>query len=195
MSTVDTRQDIIVAGVGGQGILTLSGLIGEAALRKGLHVKQSEVHGMAQRGGAVVSHLRISSRPIASDLIEFGAAHLILAMEPMEGLRYLPYARQDAAIVTNRNPVRNTPAYPDLEKILARINRWPKRLVVDAEKLARDAGNIRAVNSVMLGAAAPFLAIPGDDLREEIAQFFARKGADVVGQNLKAFELGRAAAG
>jgi indolepyruvate ferredoxin oxidoreductase, beta subunit len=190
-----TKQDIIVAGVGGQGILTLSGLIGSAAVSVGLYVKQSEVHGMAQRGGSVVSHLRLSKQPIASDLIELGAADLILAMEPMEGLRYLPYARPDAALVTNQNPVRNIRGYPDIEKVLARVRQWGRHAILDAEKLARQAGNARAVNSVMMGAASPFLLVKPDDLRAEIDKVFRSKGQGVVDQNLSAFDLGRGVAG
>jgi indolepyruvate ferredoxin oxidoreductase, beta subunit len=189
------KQDIIIAGVGGQGILTIAALIGGAAIRRGLHIKQSEVHGMAQRGGAVLTHLRLSSDPIASDLIPHGQADVLLAMEPMEGLRYLPFARRESVLVANRNPVKNVPAYPDLEKILARVREWPKNLVLDAEKLAREAGNVRAVNSVMLGAASGFLLIPPDVLRGCVGDFFARKGQAVVDQNLKAFDSGVAAAG
>ncbi|MFH0953221.1 MAG: indolepyruvate oxidoreductase subunit beta [Verrucomicrobiota bacterium] len=192
---MSARQDIIIAGVGGQGILTVAGVIGAAAVHRGLYVKQSEVHGMAQRGGAVVSHLRLSERPIASDLIPRGTGHLILSMEPMEALRYLPFVHREAALVTNQNPVRNVPAYPDLGKILARVRQWPRHVIVDAEKLARQAGNVRAVNSVMLGAAAPFLMVPAEALVEQIAEFFTAKGEEVVAMNIKAFELGRAAAG
>jgi indolepyruvate ferredoxin oxidoreductase beta subunit len=192
--TAQTHQDIIVAGVGGQGILTICGIIGVAALAKGLRVKQSEVHGMAQRGGAVVSHLRLSAQPIASDLIPFGSAHMILSMEPMEALRYLPYARRDAALVTSRNPVRNIAGYPDEKVIEARLKEWPHHVILDAEKLARQAGTARAVNSVMLGAASAFLMIPEADVRACVEQFFERKGRDIMDKNLAAFDLGRAAA-
>ena len=189
-----THQDIIIAGVGGQGILTICGIIGMAALAKGLRVKQSEVHGMAQRGGAVVSHLRLSVQPIASDLIPFGSAHMILSMEPMEALRYLPYARRDAVLITNRNPMRNIVGYPDEKVIEARLKEWPHPVILDAEKLARQAGTARAVNSVMLGAASAFLMIPETDVRAGVERFFERKGRDLVAKNLTAFDLGRAAA-
>ncbi len=190
----DRQQDIIVAGVGGQGILTISGLIGTAAVAEGLSVKQSEVHGMAQRGGAVVSHLRLSGKPIASDLIPEGAAHLILAMEPMEGLRYLSLAQREAVLVVNKNPVKNVAGYPDIERILARVREWPQHVIVDAESLAKHAGHVRAVNSVMLGAAAPFLVIPPEVLRAGVEQFFTRKGPEIVKMNLKAFDAGWMAA-
>ncbi len=186
------QQDIIIAGVGGQGILTITTIIDLAALAKGLHVKQSEVHGMAQRGGAVVCHLRLSSEPIASDLISFGTAQLILAMEPMEGLRYLPYLRKDGVLVANQNPVRNIPAYPDMEPIMKRIKSWPRYVILDAEKLARQAGHIRTVNSVILGATSAFLVVRPEELKAEVSAFFDRKGPAVVKQNLTAFDLGRA---
>lgn len=184
-------EDIIIAGVGGQGILTIAALIGAAAVEAGLRVKQSEVHGMAQRGGSVVSHLRLSRTEIHSDLIAHGTAHLVLAMEPMESLRYLVHARRDAAVVTNSGPVRNVPGYPDVEAILRRVQEWPRHVMVDAEKLAREAGNIRATNSVMLGAASPFLLLPPEAFRAQIEKFFRRKGDAVVDLNLRAFDAGR----
>lgn len=189
-----TAQDIIVAGVGGQGILSLAAVLCSAAVRRGLHVKQSEVHGMAQRGGAVVSHVRLSSAPIASDLIPFGLASLLVALEPMEGLRYLPYLRPDALIVINRTCVRNLAQYPDEEALAQRIRSWARHVLLNADQLAREAGMARAVNSVMLGAAADHLIIGADELRNELELFFAAKGADIVEKNLKAFDLGRAAA-
>ena len=188
-----THQDILIAGVGGQGILTIAGIIGTAALERGLHVKQSEVHGMAQRGGAVVSHLRLSEQPIASDLIGRGRADLLLAMEPMEGLRHLPYLKHDGVLVANSVPVRNLKSYPAMENLIAHIARWQKRRILDAEALARKAGTVRAVNSVLLGAASPFLMIPAEAIRDAVASFFDYKGADVVEKNLLAFDLGRAA--
>lgn len=189
--TAQTQQDIIVAGVGGQGILTIGAIIGGAALAKGLRVKQSEVHGMAVRGGSVVSHLRLSTQPISSDLIPLGAAHMILSMEPMEALRYLPYARRDAVLVTSRNPVRNINGYPDEKVIEIRIKEWPHHVILDAEKLARQAGTVRAVNSVILGAASAFLMVSEVDMRAFVEQFFERKGRDIVDKNLAAFDMGR----
>ena len=189
-----THQDILIAGVGGQGILTIAGIIGTAAIERGLHVKQSEVHGMAQRGGAVVSHLRLSERPIASDLIGRGRADLLLAMEPMEGLRHLPWLKHDGGVlVANSVPVRNIKPYPATENLLAHIDRLQQRRILDAEALARKAGTVRAVNSVLLGAASPFLMIPTEVIRDAVGRFFERKGATVVEQNLMAFDLGKEA--
>lgn len=189
-----TAQDIIVAGVGGQGILSLAAILCSAAVRRGWHVKQSEVHGMAQRGGAVVSHVRLSSEQIASDLIPFGQASLLVALEPMEGLRYLPYVRPDAVVIVNETPVRTTAQYPDENALFQRIRSWRRHVLLNADQLAREVGTARAVNSVMLGAAADHLIVSADELRRELESFFAAKGADIVGKNLKAFDLGRAAA-
>jgi indolepyruvate ferredoxin oxidoreductase beta subunit len=189
-----THQDILIAGVGGQGILTIAGIIGTAAIERGLHVKQSEVHGMAQRGGAVVSHLRLSERPIASDLIGRGQVDLLLAMEPMEGLRHLPWLRPDGIVIANSVPIRNLETYPPVENLIVHLDRLQKRRILDAEALARKAGTVRAVNSVLLGAASSFLMIPAEVIRDAVAEFFDYKGAGVVEKNLMAFDLGRAAA-
>lgn len=187
------RQDIIIAGVGGQGLLTIAGTIAAAALADGLTIKQSEVHGMAQRGGSVVSHLRLAGHPIASDLIPHGAAHLMLATEPMESLRYLPYLSQGAWIVTSRHPFKNIANYPPLEDLLTEIQRWPHHRLIDADTLARQAGLPRAVNIVMLGAVADLLLVPAEKLRVQLERHFARKGAEAVAKNLHAFDLGQAA--
>jgi indolepyruvate ferredoxin oxidoreductase beta subunit len=98
------KTDIILAGVGGQGILSIAAVIGSAAVEENLFIKQTEVHGMSQRGGDVQSHLRISDQAIASDLIPLGRADLIISLEPMEALRYLPYLKKDVWIVTKSKP-------------------------------------------------------------------------------------------
>ncbi|HBA85878.1 MAG TPA: indolepyruvate oxidoreductase subunit beta [Verrucomicrobia bacterium] len=188
------KQDIIIAGVGGQGLLTIAGVIGATALKAGLNVKQSEVHGMAQRGGAVVSHLRLSSQPIASDLAPEGSAHLLLSTEPMEALRYLPLLRQDAWLVSNKNPVQNISAYPSLEALWKRIGEWPHPMLLDADELARSADVRRASNVVMLGAASVFIPLSHERMKDEIRSIFDRKGSAIVEKNINAFDLGRAAA-
>ena len=185
------KQDIVIAGVGGQGLLTIANVIGSAALKAGLNVKQSEVHGMAQRGGSVVSHLRLSSGPIASDLTPDGSGHLLLATEPMEALRYLPLLRKDAWLVSNKNPVQNIKHYPSLLGILKRNEERPSHLLLDADALAREADARKASNIVMLGAASVFILLPLEALREEIRRIFARKGAAIVEKNINAFDMGR----
>ncbi len=188
------KNDLILAGVGGQGILTIAAIVGEAAVRRGLHVKQSEVHGMAQRGGAVVAHLRVASGTIYSDLIAPGSADVVLAVEPMEALRQLPALRAGGVLLANSQPVRNLPDYPDLEALLGYLRGLPRSLVIDADGLAREAGSARAMNMVMLGALSPFLDLPETALTEAVAEAFARKGGEVVAANLRAFAAGRAAA-
>ncbi len=187
------KHDIVLAGVGGQGILTIAAIIGEAAVRQGLHVKQSEVHGMAQRGGAVLAHFRLSSEPIHSDLIAAGSADVVLAVEPMEALRQAESLAPRGVILANSRPVRNIGDYPELDDILAALRAFPLNVVIDAEQMAQDAGNARAMNMVMLGAVSPFLDFPDEFLATTIRDVFARKGPDVVAVNLKAFAAGREA--
>ena len=111
------KRDIILSGVGGQGILSIATVIGRAALAEGLQIKQAEVHGMSQRGGDVQSNLRISSSAIRSDLIPRGAADLIVSMEPMEALRYLPWLADDGWVITGITPLINIPNYPEGEAL------------------------------------------------------------------------------
>jgi indolepyruvate ferredoxin oxidoreductase beta subunit len=184
------RLNIILAGVGGQGILTIASVINHAAIRKGLHVRQAEVHGMSQRGGAVQSHLRISAKKIYSDLISRGTSHLILSVEPLEALRYLPYLSPGGKVVTATDPVINMQGYPDLEAIFAELHRTDKPLLVCAAEHARHAGNIRTSNMVMLGAAAPYTGITPEDLETGIERLFLKKGADIVDMNIRAFRKG-----
>ncbi len=188
------QQDIVIAGVGGQGLLTIANLIGGAALKRGLNIKQSEVHGMAQRGGSVVSHLRLSEKPIASDIIPEGTASLLIATEPMEALRYLPWLKADAWLISNRNPVQNTAKYPSVEALHRRIQEWPRHILLDADALAQEADARRAANVVILGMASFVLSFSPDELREQIRVMFDRKGPSIVEKNINAFDLGISAA-
>jgi len=186
------KRDIILAGVGGQGLLALAAIIGEAATRLGLHVKQAEVHGMAQRGGVVQSHLRFADRPIPSPLVPEGAADLILSLEPMEALRYLPYMAPDGAIVASSAPFVNIPDYPEATTVLAELEASGRARLIDAPSLAKEAGALQAANIVMLGAGAPFLEIAEDALLDAVDRFFAAKGKKVIDTNRRAFRLGLA---
>lgn len=189
------KTDMILAGVGGQGILSIAAALGSAALTNNLYIKQAETHGMSQRGGDVQSHLRISDRPIHSDLIARGKADLILSVEPMEALRYLPYLKQDGYVVTNSIPFVNIPDYPDTEELMHTLEALPHRIIIDADTLAKEkAGNIRAGNFVMLGAASPFIEIPFEYIEEGIRAIFSRKGEAIISMNLKALHAGREAA-
>jgi len=188
------KQDIILAGVGGQGILSIAFVIDSAALEDGLRLKQAEVHGMAQRGGAVTSHLRLSRGPIWSDLVPKGKADLILSVEPLEALRYLDYLTPQGKVVTSSAPYKNIPDYPEVGLVLAKLREFPSSVVIDSEKLAKEAGSSRAQNIVMLGAASPFLIIKEESLKKYVEVLFKARGETIVQTNLKAFELGRAAA-
>lgn len=185
------RSNIILAGVGGQGILSIAATIGIAALENNLHLKQAEVHGMSQRGGAVQSHLRISENEIASDLIPLGKADLIISVEPMESLRYLPWLSGSGWLVTNTTPFVNIPDYPDMKELLAEIEKLPNHIAINADEIARQVKSPRSSNIVMLGAASPFLDIPYESLEIGIKKIFGRKGEKIVQLNIEALKSGR----
>ncbi len=185
------KKDIILGGVGGQGILTIATTIGTAALLEGLYLKQSEVHGMSQRGGDVQAHLRLSSNPIASDLIAAGKADMVISIEPMESLRYVNMLNKNSGwLITSMNPFNNIPDYPAIEEILKEIWKLPRYITIDAEKTAKDAGSIRAANIVILGAATPFIGLKYESLEQAIRNIFAKKGKDIINLNLKALKMG-----
>ncbi len=188
------KCDIVLAGVGGQGVLSLAMAIASGAMEEELFVKQAEVHGMAQRGGAVMATLRLSDREIASDLIPRGTASMILSMEPMESLRYLAYLAPQGTLITSTNPVLNIPDYPDINELVGKIRSLPRAICIDAEKLARSAGSVRATNMVMVGAAMRLLPIKHETMEAAVRAIFARKGDDIVGINLRALRAGRDAA-
>ena len=165
------KADIILCGVGGQGILSIATIIGEAAMNENLYIKQAEVHGMSQRGGDVQSNLRISSDPIASDLIAKGTADVIISMEPMEALRYLPFLKSDGWVITSSTPFVNIPNYPDMEVIKADLAKLPNVIMLDIEQKAKDAGIARSANVILLGAAQKALGIEYDKLEEAMAVF------------------------
>jgi len=185
------KSDIILAGVGGQGILSIAATIGMAALENNLHLKQSEVHGMSQRGGSVQSHLRISDKPISSDLIPVGQANIIISVEPMESLRYLNYLIIDGWVVTNSKPFLNIPDYPELDKVLNEIKSLKNHVLLDADKIAREIKSARSSNMVILGAASPFIDIPYENMESGIRKIFGRKGEEIVNLNIDALKAGR----
>ena len=185
------KQDIILAGVGGQGILSIAYVIDNAALKQGLSFKQAEVHGMAQRGGAVQSHLRLSNDPIFSDLIPKGGADMILSVEPLESIRYFDYLASDGIVVTSSSPFVNIPNYPEIDEILSKVQNVPKNIIVDSAKLAQEAGFARAQNMVMLGAASAHLILQEENLKKFIRELFQARGDKVVDINIRAFDLGR----
>lgn len=188
------KCDIILAGVGGQGILSIAATIGLAAVEQNLFLKQAEVHGMSQRGGDVQSHLRLSDSEIFSDLIPHGGADLIISVEPMEALRYLPWLSESGWLVTNSVPFVNISDYPEVGEVLAELNWAGNTIVLDADGIARDLGSARSGNMVILGAASSFISMPFTALEDAVRKMFGRKGEEVVEVNLKALRAGRDAA-
>lgn len=187
------KTDIILCGVGGQGILSIATIIGEAAMKENLYIKQAEVHGMSQRGGDVQSNLRISSNPINSDLIALGGADVIISMEPMEALRYLPFLNKNGWIITSSAPFVNIPNYPDMETIKADYKKLDHVIMIDIELMAKENNVPRSANVILLGAAQKALGIEYDKLEAAIQRVFARKGEAIVEQNIKALAIGKAA--
>ncbi len=185
------KTDIILCGVGGQGILSIATVIGEAAMNENLLIKQAEVHGMSQRGGDVQSNLRISDKPIASDLIAKGGADVIISMEPMEALRYLPFLHADGWVITSASPFVNIPNYPDMTVVERDLKALPHVIMLDIEQLAKDNGVPRSANMILLGAAQKALHIEYDKLEAAIQRVFARKGEAVVAANVKALAIGK----
>ncbi len=187
--------DIILSGVGGQGVLSVAAVISRAAIKEGFTIRQSEVHGMSQRGGAVVAHMRLSRSEIASDLIPKGKADFVLSMEPLESLRYVEYLKPDGKLITSSKPYMNIPNYPEIEGVLDKIHALPHRIVIDAEQLAKEAGSSRVVNMVLVGALAKELPIKDESLQAAVEDLFSRKGEKIVKINIKAIEKGKKAGG
>lgn len=188
------KTDIILSGVGGQGILSIAAVIGMAAIDNDLYVKQAEVHGMSQRGGAVQSHLRISDQPLHSDLIPMGSCDMILSVEPMESLRYLPWLSENGWLVTNSKPFVNIGDYPDTKQLYEEIGRIENSLLIDADTIAAEIGTKKVSNIVMLGAASFWLGMAFGSLENSIRAIFGRKGEELVRLNIKALNAGKTAA-
>jgi len=184
------KTNIILAGVGGQGILSIATILGAAALKENLYIKQAEVHGMSQRGGDVQSNLRISSDPIHSDLIAMGDADIIVSLEPMEALRYVHYLKPTGWIVTNTVPFVNIPNYPEQGEIEKALADWPNVVAFDMEEVAKECASARSSNMVLLGACAPFINIESEKIEDGIRSVFGRKGDAIVEANINAFRAG-----
>jgi len=191
MNSFSMKNDIILAGVGGQGILSIAAAIGLAALENNLYFKQSEVHGMSQRGGDVYSHFRLSDKPVLSDLIPHGKASLIISVEPMESLRYLPWLSKQGWLVTNSSPYINITDYPPVEEILAEIRKIKNHKILDADTMAKEAGSSKSMNMVILGAASHYIDLPFTDLENAVRKMFSKIGVEMVEINIKALRAGR----
>jgi indolepyruvate ferredoxin oxidoreductase, beta subunit len=189
------KNDIILSGVGGQGILSIASAIGLAAVANNIYLKQAEVHGMSQRGGDVQSHLRLSDKPVWSDLIPYGNADLIISVEPMESLRYLPWLSKNGWVVTNSTPFINIDGYPPVEDVLEEIKKIKNHVIIDADSIAKNSGSVRSGNMVILGAASPHINMPFESLENAVRKLFESKGEEVVETNLKALKAGRESTG
>ena len=189
------KIDIILCGVGGMGALSSAAIISKAALEMVMYMKQAETHGMSQRGGDVQSHLRLSDQPIASDLIPEGECDIILSVEPMEALRYLPFLNRETGwVITNQNPFVNIPNYPEHEAVLAEVRKVKNHILFDADKIAKEVNNPKGTNMVVLGAASKYLGIDIEKLEAAVRSNFARKGDAVIDANIAALRAGRAVA-
>jgi indolepyruvate ferredoxin oxidoreductase, beta subunit len=188
------KYDIVLSGVGGQGVLTVAAVISSCAMDNGLFVEQAEVHGMAQRGGAVMASVRISDSTIHSKQISKGTADLLLSLEPLESLRYLDYINPKSSLVTDKNPKKNIPDYPPLDELLDKIRSIPNAIIVDADKIAKDLGSSKAANIVLVGACAADLPVSIKSIENTIKNFFAGKGDEIIELNIKAFRAGLEAA-
>ena len=185
------KTNIILSGVGGQGILTIAAVLDTAALDQNMYVKQAEVHGMSQRGGAVQSHVRISESKIYSDLIPLGKADLIISVEPMELLRYLPYLKPNGWMVTDSEPFINNKNYPEKDNLFNEIESHPNNIIVEATKIAKEIGNSKAANMVLLGAASSLIPLSEDSLLKAIKTLFQRKSERIINLNIEAFNAGK----
>lgn len=186
------KIDIILCGVGGMGALSSAAIISKAALEMGMYMKQAETHGMSQRGGDVQSHLRLSDQPIASDLIPEGECDIILSVEPMEALRYLPFLNRETGwVITNQNPFVNIPNYPNQEEVLAEVRKIKNHILFDADKIAKEINNPKGTNMVVLGAASKYLKIDIEKLEAAVRSNFARKGDAIIDANIAALRAGR----
>jgi len=184
----EMKTDIIISGVGGQGILSIATILAEAATIAGIHLKQSEIHGMSQRGGYVLSDLRLSEETIWSDLIPAGEADIILSMEPMEALRHYSRLKPDGAVITSSAPLRNIPDYPDEQEVFTALKSIETCKIIDIDKMAKEEGNPKGANMVLLGAAAKFISVLSkDDIIRAISNVFARKGEEIIQSNISLF--------
>jgi len=187
------EKNIILAGVGGQGILSIAFVIDNAALDAGFEFKQAEVHGMAQRGGAVQSNLRYADHEIHSDLIPKGAADMVLSVEPLEVMRYWHFLKPDGWVVSSVTPYINIPDYPETAEVLNQLATFPNCILIDGGRIAKAAGNLRAQNMAAVGAASSQLDFTEDELLKYVETLFKRKGERIVEVNQRAFRWGRAA--
>ncbi len=182
---------VIIAGVGGQGAVTVAQLVMRAAWKAGHHALQSEVHGMSQRGGAVNAQVLFDKEPVTSPLIMEGTGDVLIGMEPLESLRYLSLLKTDAKLAVSNKPIINMDNYPDTDKLFHDLENISGVTLVDTDKHAKELGNPRAGNIILLGLASKELPIEVDVWNSVLQERFGAKGQDVVDKNMAAFEFGR----
>jgi len=184
-------KSVIIAGVGGQGAITVAQLVLGAAWKSGYYVLQSEVHGMSQRGGEVNAQIIFDKVPVTSPVVTQGEADLLIGIEPLETLRYLSQMSKDANIIASSEPVINMDNYPKIEIILEKIKSVEGAVLIDTLKAAKELNNKHAGNICILGAASKFLPIDNEVWEAVIRERFESKGEEVVMSNIKAFQYGK----
>ncbi len=182
---------IVLSGVGGQGVLSLAQIVLEALRRSGFHALQSEIHGMSQRGGSVHAQVCFSEVPLTSPIIDEGCAELLIALEPLEALRYTAMLRMNGHLVVSEEPQTDMEGYPPLDDVYAALKTVRGVHLVDTEDLARRLGHRQAGGMALLGMASAFLPVSNEIWQEVITQRFESKGARVTEKNLEAFHAGR----
>lgn len=193
MSQAEQKKlDLLITGVGGQGAILASDIIGKAAVNAGLPIRAAETHGMAQRGGSVVNHIRVGNN--YGSMIPKKGADLLLALEPMEAVRYLNFLKDGGIIIVNTHPIipvtvtSGLTKYPEVSDILDVLSEKYIVKAFNADEVASEAGNRLAMNVVMVGAASAYLPIPKGILLESVKVLVPQKTVEI---NLRAFEMGR----
>jgi indolepyruvate ferredoxin oxidoreductase beta subunit len=191
----DRPYRIVVAGVGGQGTLTVAQIVMEVARRAGRFVLQSELHGMSQRGGAVHACLTIATFPVTTPVVTEGTADLLLALEPVEALRYVALLRPEAPLLVAREPVKSVAAYPDEALLYATLDAVPGCELLDTTAASRTFRLKQAPSMLLLGRTARLLPFALTEWEQVIADRLAPKGAAAVERSLRAFRSGYAVDG
>ena len=182
---------IVLAGVGGQGVLSLAQIVLEALRRSGLQALQSEIHGMSQRGGSVHAQVCFAEVPLTSPIIDEGCADLLISLEPLEALRYVAMLRMDGHLVVSEEPQMSMDGYPPLDDVYAALKKVRGCHLLDTEELARRLNHRQAGGMALLGMASKYLPVTDEVWRKVIFERFEAKGARVTDKNLEAFEAGR----
>lgn len=191
MYRINKPSGVIVAGVGGQGAITVSQLILGAAWKSGYYTLQSEVHGMSQRGGSVNAQILFDKKEVTSPVIMEGRGDLLIGLEPLETLRYLNLLDEGAFVISSVSPIKNMMTYPEIGKIIAELKKIPGVLLIDTEKLSVELDNKNAGNMILLGVASKHLPFEDNTWYEVINERFEGKSEVLIKKNIEAFEYGK----